>query len=74
MIASAFIQLPEAEMPDDKSKTGMQDRKRINLNEGYEVSDWATKFGVTRGQLLDAVRSVGDRAEDVEAYLKKQHG
>ncbi len=28
-------------MSDDKTKTGGQDRKRINLNEDYEVRDWS---------------------------------
>jgi Protein of unknown function (DUF3606) len=33
-------------MPDDKSKPGGQDRARINVNEPYELRDWARKFGV----------------------------
>jgi hypothetical protein len=57
-------------MSDDKSKSGGQDRRRINLNEAYEVSDWSKRFGVSEGQLRDAVRQVGDRAEDVERHLK----
>jgi hypothetical protein len=35
-------------MPDDKKKPGGQDRKRINVNEEYEVRDWSKKFGVTQ--------------------------
>jgi hypothetical protein len=61
-------------MPDDKTKPGGQNRKLINSSESYEVRDWAAKFGVSPEQLLDAIRSVGNRAEDVEAYLKKGHG
>jgi hypothetical protein len=34
-------------MPDDKSKSGGQDRLRINVNEDYELRDWSKKFGVT---------------------------
>lgn len=57
-------------MSDDKSKSGGHDRKRINLNEDYEVRDWAAKFGVSRDELRQAVAKVGDRAEEVERYLK----
>jgi hypothetical protein len=59
-------------MPDDKTKTGGQDRKRIATGEPYEVRDWAKKFAVTEAELLAAVKAVGDRADDVEAHLKKQ--
>lgn len=37
-------------MPDDKSKTGGQDRSRINVNEDYELRDWSKKFGVSPEQ------------------------
>ncbi len=47
-------------MADDKSKTGGQDRQRINVNEDYELRDWAAKFGVTTGQLKQAVALVAD--------------
>ena len=59
-------------MPDDKTKTGGQDRKLINLSEDYEVSDWAAKFGVTVEELKKAVGAVGNEASKVEAYLKKK--
>jgi hypothetical protein len=58
-------------MADDKGKTGKPDRDRININEDYEVWDWSEKFGVTHQELLEAVQTVGDRAEDVERFLKK---
>lgn len=58
-------------MADDKSKTGGQDRKRINLNEDYEVRDWTKSLGVTEQQLRDAVKAVGDSAEKVREHLKK---
>jgi hypothetical protein len=57
-------------MSDDKSKPGGQDRSRINLNEPYEVRDWAKKFGVTTDQLTAAVKKVGSKASDVEAHIK----
>ena len=57
-------------MADDKSKSGGQDRNRINLGEDYEVRDWSEKFGVTPEQLKAAVQAVGNQADAVEAHLK----
>ena len=40
-------------MADDKSKTGGQDRQRINTGQDYEVQDWARKaslFGLREGE------------------------
>jgi hypothetical protein len=60
-------------MSDDKSKPGGQDRKRINVDEDYEVRDWSKRLGVSADQLRAAVKAVGDRVDDVERHLKK-HG
>lgn len=59
-------------MSDDKSKTGGQDRKRISLEEDYEVRDWAEKFGVNEDALRASVGRVGNMAEDVERDLKSR--
>lgn len=59
-------------MSDDKKKVGKADRDRINLNEDYEVRDWAEKFNISAKELRDAVKEVGPMAKDVEAYLKKR--
>ncbi len=59
-------------MSDDKSKPGGQDRKRINLDEDYEVRDWSKRLGVSDEQLRAAVKAVGDRVDDVERHLKKR--
>ena len=56
-------------MTDDKTKTGGADRRRISLDEDYEVRDWAKKFGVTEDELRAAVAKVGPEAVDVENYL-----
>jgi hypothetical protein len=58
-------------MADDKTKTGQQDRSRININEDYEVRDWSKKFGVSADELRKSVKAVGPMADDVEAHLKK---
>ncbi|WP_458233015.1 DUF3606 domain-containing protein [Roseateles sp. P5_E8] len=57
-------------MSDDKSKSGGQDRTRINLSEDYEVRDWSKRFGVTAEELKAAVKAVGNDAAAVEAHLK----
>lgn len=59
-------------MSDDKTKTGGQDRARINVNEDYELDHWSQKFGITREQLKEAVARAGDRADAVEEFLKKK--
>ncbi|MDP9123091.1 MAG: DUF3606 domain-containing protein [Pseudomonadota bacterium] len=58
-------------MSDDKTKAGGQDRTHIALGEDYEVRDWAAKFGCTADELRAAVKAAGNKASDVEAYLKK---
>lgn len=57
-------------MSDSKEKSGGQDRKRININQDYEVRDWAKALGTTPEKLKEAVQQVGDRAEAVERHLK----
>lgn len=59
-------------MADDKSKSGGQDRARINVNEDYELRDWSKKYGVTPDELKAAVKAVGTQAKDVEAHLKSK--
>jgi hypothetical protein len=59
-------------MPDDKSIRGSQDRKRISLNEDYEVRYWSKKFGVSKEELKAAVKRAGHSAAAVERELKKK--
>ena len=59
-------------MADDKSKTGGQDRERINVNEDYELRDWSKSLNTTPEKLREAVQAVGDRAEKVREYLKNK--
>ncbi|HSI51849.1 MAG TPA: DUF3606 domain-containing protein [Ideonella sp.] len=56
-------------MPDDKLKTGRQDRLRINSLEDHEVRAWAKKPGVGTEALKAAAKAVGSMAADVGAYL-----
>ncbi|WP_047468728.1 DUF3606 domain-containing protein [Delftia sp. ZNC0008] len=60
-------------MSDDKTKTGGQDRTRIDVNEDYELRDWSKKFNVTPEQLKAAVKAVGTSSAAVEQHLKQSH-
>ena len=58
-------------MSDNTSKTGSPDRDRISTTEEYEVRYWSDKFGVSKQELIDAVKASGSNSPDkVEAYLK----
>ena len=57
-------------MSDDKADRGAQDRARINVNQDYEVRDWAKSLGVSEHDLRNAVQTVGDRADKVKEYLE----
>jgi len=59
----------EHTMSDNKSKVGGQDRKRINVNEDYELRDWAKSLNTTPERLKEAVQAVGDRVDAVRAHL-----
>jgi hypothetical protein len=58
-------------MSDSTQNRAGQDRTRINVNQDYELRDWSKKLGVSPDELKKAVASVGDRAKDVEAHLKR---
>ena len=57
-------------MADDKSNSGGQDRTRINVNQDYELRDWARSLNTTPERIKEAVQAVGDRAEKVREYLE----
>jgi hypothetical protein len=59
-------------MPDDKSKSGGQDRERINVNQAHELRDWAKSMKTTPEKLKEAVQAVGDRADKVRKYLSEK--
>lgn len=58
-------------MADDKTKTGIADDIRINTSESYELQYWSEKFGVTRDELIAAVKAVGPMVADVRRELGK---
>ncbi|OCJ05381.1 hypothetical protein A6U86_29410 [Rhizobium sp. AC27/96] len=57
-------------MSDDKKKTGVPDRKTINMSEDWEKEYWKKKFDVSGQALAGAVKAVGKSATKVEKYLK----
>ena len=59
-------------MSDDLKQRGGRDRTRINVNQDHELRDWARKLGVSPEELKRAVAEVGDRADQVEAHLKRR--
>ena len=59
-------------MSDDKSKSGGQDRQRINIHQDYELRDWAKSLNTTPERLKEAVQAVGDRADKVRDHLVAQ--
>jgi hypothetical protein len=57
-------------MADDKTKVA-QDRRKIDLNQAYELRYWCMKFGVSEDKLHAAIQKVGTMADDVARELKK---
>ena len=59
-------------MSDNKNKRGSQDRNRISLSEEYEVRYWTEQLGVSRKELEEAVKSVGNSAEKVRGHFSSR--
>lgn len=57
-------------MPDDPKRAHGQDRERINVNQDYELRDWARTLNTTPERVKEAVQAVGDRADKVREYLR----
>lgn len=59
-------------MPDDKNKASDQDRERIDVDQDYELRNWAKVLKTTPEHVREAVQAVGDRVEKVREYLKSE--
>ena len=59
-------------MGDDLSKEGGPDEDRVNVDERWERSYWARRFGVTDEELREAIALVGPLAEDVTKYFRSR--
>jgi hypothetical protein len=62
----------ECHMADDLKKRGPEDRKRININEPWELDWWAKELGLTKDQLRAAVKKLGNMADRVREEVKKK--
>jgi hypothetical protein len=56
-------------MSDDMNKRGPRDRSRIALGEEHEVRYWTNELGVSRDELEDAVKSVGNSVSKVREHI-----
>lgn len=61
---------PKTDMPDDPTKTGSADDRRINIHQDHEVRYWSQHLRVTPDQLRKAVQAVGPMVRDVINCLR----
>ncbi len=59
-------------MADNLKDRGPADRKRINVNESWELEYWTKELSCSPDRLRDAVKAVGVMVEDVRDYLKRK--
>lgn len=58
-------------MADDKTKKGAADRRTVSAGEGYEVSYFAKKHGITKEQAQGLLAKVGGNREKLNAAAEK---
>ena len=58
-------------MADDKTKTGKADRSRVAAGEGYEVSYFARKHGITAEQARELIARIGNDRAQLDAAAEK---
>lgn len=56
-------------MVDDTGLRSPQDRSRIALGQEHEVRYWTGKWNISREELEDAVKTVGNSAAAVARHL-----
>lgn len=61
-------------MADDKSKPGGADRKRVAAGQGYEVSYFARKHGISTDQARALINRVGNDREKLNEAAAKLKG
>jgi len=60
-------------MSDNLQERGGRDRSRIDVNEEWELRYWSNKLGVSADELKQAVKQLGDRAEDIERHFASRN-
>lgn len=58
-------------MPDNKSKRGSADRRRVAGGETYEKKYFASKTGLTSAQVQDLIDKVGNTREKLMKAASK---
>ena len=58
-------------MADDKTKTDDGDRRRVAGNQGYEVTYFARKHGITAKEAREIIERVGNDRKKLNAEAKK---
>ena len=58
-------------MAGDMTKRRTPDNDLINTREEYELSYWGRHLGVSRQELLAALKAVGNSASKVRQHLRK---
>jgi hypothetical protein len=58
-------------MADNKANRGGRDRSRVSGSEGYEVSYFARKHGITTQQARDLIKQVGNDREKLNAAAER---
>ncbi|KRB80611.1 hypothetical protein ASE00_16315 [Sphingomonas sp. Root710] len=58
-------------MADSKSKRGGADRSRVAAGEGYEVSYFARKHGLSKREAERLIKEVGNNREKLNAAAEK---
>lgn len=58
-------------MPDDKTKPGPFDRRRVAADQGYEVSYFARKHGISTDQARDLIGRIGNDRDKLDAAAQE---
>jgi hypothetical protein len=58
-------------MSDNLTIKEPADGNRVNIHEPYEVNYWCKKWGVSKDQLVGAVKAVGTSKSAVAQHLGK---
>ena len=61
-------------MIEGKSGSSKLEGERIDIQHDYAVCAWARHFNTSEQQVKEAVRAVGDRADQVRDHLALQRG
>jgi hypothetical protein len=61
-------------MSDDTKNRGAQDRNRISMSQDHEVRYWTRELGVTREELEEVVKNVGNDVAKVREHMRERSG